>query len=674
MLAPSTPGVRFEWADSRVLEGVRTDVAGFVGIAARGPVQEPVRVESWGQFVSIFGGHLSHAYLAYAVEGFFINGGRACWVVRVADPLTAKPASVDLLDGQGRLGLRLEASSPGAWGRQISVLVSRQGRGRFSLSMRLPSGESETWLDLTLAVASLDLVDASGRPALRLESYDPRIVDHDITVTVAQDKTPGEFSLELDPKPRERAQDQDDFDPMERESFSGLSMSPEHARYAPRILFAGGPQCVTAIDLSSPAGLSGTSPATLKPSREAGLGLLLKEPRNVYRLLGEGSQLVQVSAAGSGASIPDRDSTPDPSWLPQGRTWLTGGSEGLETLSPGHFSGAGAPLEASWGLAALGSVDEIGIVAAPDIMPKPVVGAPARKAAVVDCHCLEAIPPEPPPVEPIEVAPPFSPVQIDVLQSALIQHCENLGDRVAVLDPVPDLVTPQQVTEWRRRFDTSYAALYFPWLSVPDPLRLTGLLHRVPPSGHLAGIYARGDREQGVQRPPANQRIEGTRDLSVIVDEIDHGYLNSVGINVIRAYPGRGLRVMGARTLSSDTSLRFINVRRLLILIREVLDEGLQWAVLEPNGPALWETVERLTESYLHRLWRQGALDGASRDEAYYVRCNEVTNPPEDIEAGRLICEIGVLLPPPAEFVVIRIGRSEAGVEILQVTQEARRG
>ncbi len=672
MFAPSTPGVRFEWADSRVLEGVRTDVAGFVGIAARGPVQEPVRVESWGQFVSIFGGHLSHAYLAYAVEGFFVNGGRACWVVRAADPQTATPATVDLLDGRGRLGLRLEASSPGAWGRQVSILVGRQGRERFSLGVRLPSGESETWLDLTLAVASLDLFDADGQPTLRLEAYDPRVLDHAVAVSVEPAGGSAEFTLELDPELR---QDRDGSELLGSESFVGLSMHPEHPRYAPRMLAADGvSRYVTAIDLSSPTRFPDNLPAPLRPSHEAGLGLLRNDPRNVRNLLAEGSQLVRVSAASSKASMPDRDSTPDPNWLPQGRTWLTGGSDGLATLSSVHLSGSGAPLGALWGFAALESVDEIGIVAAPDIMPRPDVGAPPRQAAEVNCHCLEDPAPEQPPVAPIEVPPPFSPVQLDVLQSALIQHCQTLGDRVAILDPLPNLVTPQQVTEWRQQFDNSYAALYFPWLDVPDPLRLAGLLHRVPPSGHMAGIYARGDREEGVQRPPANQRIEGTRDLAVIVDEIDHGYLNSVGINVIRAFPGRGLRVMGARTLSSDTSLRFVNVRRLLILIREVLDQGLQWAVLEPNEPALWEAIERLTESYLHRLWRQGALDGANRDQAYYVRCNEVTNPPEEVAAGRLICEIGVLLPPPAEFVVIRIGRSEAGVEILQVTQETRRG
>ncbi|MEM7585305.1 MAG: phage tail sheath subtilisin-like domain-containing protein [Acidobacteriota bacterium] len=674
MLAPSTPGVRFEWADPRVLEGVRTDIAGFVGIAARGPVQQPVRVESWGQFTSIFGGHLSHAYLAYAVEGFFANGGRTCWVVRVADPLAATPAEVDLLDGQGRVGLRLEASSPGAWGRQISLRVGRQGRERFSLSVRLPTGESETWLDLTHAVASLDLVDAQGRPTLRLEAHDPRLLDHDVTVAVAPaGRGNTAFSLTLEPLPRDRAQDREGFEPLAAESFAELSMAPEHPRYAPNILTAGS-SWITAIDLSSPDEYPYNLPAPLRPSHEARLGLLRHESRNVRRLLDEGSQLIKVRPAADGEKIPDRDSVPDPGSLPQGRTWLTGGSDGLETLSPAHLSGTGAPLEASWGLAALAAVDEVGLVAVPDIMPKPTVGAPARKLPEVDCHCLDEPAPEPPPLEPTEVAPHFSPVQIDVLQAALIQHCQTQGDRFALIDPLPDLVTPQQVSEWRRRFDSSYAALYFPWLDVPDPLRLAGLLHRVPPSGHMAGIYARGDRQEGVQRPPANQVVEGTRDLAMVIDDIDHGGLNTVGINVIRALPGRGLRVMGARTLSSDTSLRFVNVRRLLILIREVLDQGLQWSVLEPNGPALWEAIERVTESTLDRLWRQGALDGSNRDEAYFARCNEVTNPPEEVEAGRLICEIGVLLPPPAEFVVVRIGRSEAGVEILQVTEEARRG
>ena len=540
--------------------------------------------------------------------------------------------------------------------------------------MRHPSGESETWLDLTHAVASLDLIDASGRPTLRLEGHDPRLLDHDVTVAVDSTEDPeGEFTLTLEPRPLGGAQDRDGFEALATSRFAGLSMAPEHPRYAPKVLTAG-LAWVSAIDLSSPDEFPYNLPASLRPSHEARLGLLRHESRNVRRLLDEGSQLIKVRTALTGEPIPDRDSAPDPSWLVQGRAWLTEGSDGLETLSPVHLSGAGGPLESSWGLAAFEAIDEIGLVAVPDIMPRPTVGAPAREPADVDCHCLDEPEPEPPPVEPTEVAPHFTPVQIDVLQSALVQHCQTQGDRFALVDPLPDLVTPQQVSEWRRRFDSSYAALYFPWLDVPDPLRLAGLLHRVPPSGHMAGIYARGDREEGVQRPPANQVVEGTRDLAVVIDDIDHGGLNSVGINVVRAFSGRGLRVMGARTLSSDTSLRFVNVRRLLILIREVLDQGLQWSVLEPNGPVLWEAIERVTESYLDRLWRQGALDGSNRDQAYFVRCNDVTNPPEEIEAGRLICEIGVLLPPPAEFVIVRIGRSEAGVEILQVTEEARRG
>ena len=227
-------------------------------------------------------------------------------------------------------------------------------------------------------------------------------------------------------------------------------------------------------------------------------------------------------------------------------------------------------------------------------------------------------------------------------------------------------LTPESAGLWRNQFDTRYGALYFPWLRVPDPLQLEGILRSVPPSGHVAGIYARGDLRLGVHKPPANEELEGVKDVQVEVDDISHGALNDVGVNVIRTYRGRGVRVAGARTLSSDAEWRYVNVRRLLIMIEEALDEQTQWTVFEPNNPDLWRQMDRVARSFLQRLWRRGMLDGATPEEAYSVRCDEATNPPQETDAGRMICEIGVLPPWPAEFVVVRIGKTEGGTEILE--------
>ncbi len=547
MLAYRTPGVYFEWLDTPLpLVGLRrTDIAGFVGIAARGLLHQPVKVESWTQFRSTFGGHIPQGYLAYAVEGFFANGGRTCWVVRAADPLQARAAWLDLLDGTGQPTLRLTATSPGVWGERVTVTVVRSGRERFALLLRLPDGEQELWRNLTM------------------DPVDPRYVER-----VLNDRQTGS-------------------------------------------------RLVTARDLAAAAGFPDNTPSPRAPNLRAGSGR------------------------------------------------MSGGRDGLATLTPAHLSGVGAPPGQSWGLATLELIDEVSMVAIPDIMPKPQV-VTRRKARAPRCETLdgEALPPEP--GAPSEFPPTFDGAQILALQRALIAHCEKLKDRVAVLDARLDDVTPTQVLGWRRQFDTKYAALYYPWLAVSDPLRLGGRLRTVPPSGHVAGVYARVDRQVGVHKPSANEVIEGAKDVQVATDEVAHGDMNEQGVNVIRAYSGRGVRVAGARTLSSDTQWRFVNVRRLLIMIEEAIAEGIQWTVFEPNSVDLWRQTDRVARSFLEELWRRGMLDGATADEAYLVQCDETTNPPQETEAGRMICLIGVRPPWPAEFVIVRIGRTEGGIEILE--------
>ena len=174
----------------------------------------------------------------------------------------------------------------------------------------------------------------------------------------------------------------------------------------------------------------------------------------------------------------------------------------------------------------------------------------------------------------------------------------------------------------------------------------------------LAGIYARTDLDVGVHKPPANEVIEGIKDVSVPTNDRAHGVLNDESVNVIRVFQGRGLRIAGARTLSSDIEWRYVNIRRLVIMIAEAIDENTQWTVFEPNNVSLWLNISRVTRSFLRRLWRRGMLDGATEEEAFSVRCDQETNPPHEIDQGRVICEIELNLPWPAEFVIIRIGKT----------------
>jgi phage tail sheath protein FI len=300
-------------------------------------------------------------------------------------------------------------------------------------------------------------------------------------------------------------------------------------------------------------------------------------------------------------------------------------------------------------------VDEVAIVAMPDLMPKPVVPERPSPQRPPDCRDPESQPlPPPQQPEPLDFPPLFDEGQLDRMRTALLAHCQALRDRVAILDPPPELRTPQQAIAWRKQFDTRYAALYFPWIEAPDPLRLDGLLRTVPPSGHVAGVYARTP----VHEPPAGNRLENAVALDVEIGEIEHGDLNEAGVNALRRYSHRGIRIAGARTVSSEGEWRYMNVRRLVNMIEEAIDESVPWTVFEPNDTSLWGEVDRVVRAFLDNLWQRGMLDGATADEAYFVRCDETTNPPEERDQGRMWCLVGLQPPWPAEFVVVRIGNA----------------
>lgn len=247
------------------------------------------------------------------------------------------------------------------------------------------------------------------------------------------------------------------------------------------------------------------------------------------------------------------------------------------------------------------------------------------------------------------------------LRDRIIEHCENdMEDRVAVLQP--DTGTrPSGVETEAEADDTSYAALYYPWLTVLDPD--TNVEQLVPPGGHVAGIYARSDTEHGVHKAPANEVVRGIQSLELNLTKEDQASLNPKGVNCIRSFRGRGIRVWGARTLSSDPSWKYVNVRRLLLFIEESIDEGTQWVVFESNDERTWARVRQTIGNFLTSVWNNGALMGSTPEEAFYVKCDRSTMTQDDIDNGRLICEIGVAPVKPAEFVIFRISQWTGGVE-----------
>lgn len=239
------------------------------------------------------------------------------------------------------------------------------------------------------------------------------------------------------------------------------------------------------------------------------------------------------------------------------------------------------------------------------------------------------------------------------LLQKLVEFCENEKDKFAVIDMPKDSKAVDKLKEFKENFDSSYAALYHPWIQLYDAL--CGKNNFFPPSGAVMGIYARTDNTRGVHKSPANEIVRGCKGLSVSYDEMEQGKLNPYGINLIRAIPGSGIRVWGARTCSSDGSWKYVNVRRTLIYIEQSIKANTNWVVFESNDETLWSRVEGTISIFLTNFWRNGVLAGSSPAEAFYVNVGKATMTEDDILNGRLICEIGVALVRPNEFVIFRI-------------------
>ncbi|MEU4400935.1 phage tail sheath family protein [Micromonospora orduensis] len=278
-----------------------------------------------------------------------------------------------------------------------------------------------------------------------------------------------------------------------------------------------------------------------------------------------------------------------------------------------------------------------------------------------------------------------------VTHEALLSMAERTRTMVAICDPAPDIDDISALTRvatpssgkppkpaegtaaapgpgggegppaYRPR-QSEYGAFYYPWLQVRDPI--SGDLELTPPSGHLAGIWARTDALRGVHKAPANEPVRGAVDLGYLVTRPEHDVLNPRGVNVIRYFAGEGIRVWGARTLAAEASeWRYLNVRRLSIAIEQAIANGTRWMVFEPNDFTLWRSIRRDIGAFLTRVWRDGALLGRSPEEAFFVKCDEETNPPDVRDAGMVIAHIGIAVVKPAEFVVFKLSQWAGGTE-----------
>ncbi|MGF6870997.1 phage tail sheath family protein [Paraburkholderia sp. MM5477-R1] len=359
---------------------------------------------------------------------------------------------------------------------------------------------------------------------------------------------------------------------------------------------------------------------------------------------------------------------------------LDGGRDGVAVLTQDDFIGGspGGPVDvtgepAPRGLAALACACDVAMLAAPDILIRPVEPPVfIRQPVSVDpCPLCPRAPVRAIPVVPIvpeELPPLFPDSAILAVQAAMLAQCEALGDRVALLDPPWDAASDASVgvapiQAWRDNFDSEYGGLYFPWLAAPDPLRLAPT-RALPPSGHVAGLFASTDIAIGVHKAPANAALAWAQDVTVPVDLSTHGVLNTLGVNVIRSDMGRPMRVMGARTVSSDPTFRFINVRRLICMIRAALQRSMRWVVFEPNTPQTRSTVSSGIGHFLQQLYTQGALVGPTAAAAFAVICDDTNNTPMTQSAGQLIAHIALAPSTPFEFVLLRLGLSDDSLDI----------
>jgi hypothetical protein len=247
------------------------------------------------------------------------------------------------------------------------------------------------------------------------------------------------------------------------------------------------------------------------------------------------------------------------------------------------------------------------------------------------------------------------------VQAALVAYCENKKSCFAILDIPIDRKKTNDVMEFRDLYDSTYAAVYHPWLEIFDGQAKRNAYF--PPSGAMAGIYARTDKERGVHKAPANEIVRGCTGLSCNYNEGEQDILNPKGVNLIRAFPGRGIRVWGARTISSNGLWKYLNVRRLFIYVEESIKANTNWVVFGPNSEVLWGRVKRTIEMFLATCWRDGALAGTSPSEAFFVECGRTTMTQDDIDNGRLICTIGIAAVKSAEFVIFRITQHTASSE-----------
>ncbi len=656
------PGVYIEeFTPGAPIGGVGTSTAAFLGPAIDGPLNKPTKITSWDAFLKQFGKEpLDGFYLWYAVRGFFENGGKVCYVVRVSN---GKFDSWVLEDrkSSAKKTIRVQARYPGRNSTQpITVTVAEDNAVNTKLFRPIAAVDNASGNVIQVTTAAVAnaakflpgntiVINGNGKTdtaaVLLVEDGLIRLRDNLANAYVSADNA----SVRL-------ASLRASIDDTVRVEDGAMLASGSVIKFSQVQTGSAPPPAVEDTQIVQRVSVERISPILLTYrvvlKKKLAKDFNLEATANDVKVVSQEFKLT----------------------VKQG-TYTSSSGYGKLSMDPGHPRYFASIINSDPDRRVIAAtVEPPNTTLPPDNRPRDYTeqqltgGANEDNQALTQLDYIEALRL----LEAIDdiniIAIPDRPE--DGVQQAMIAHCENLQDRFAILDSrrgVP-LFGGGSIEEQRGSVDSKsgYAALYYPWLRVMPYSGDTPVL--VPPSGHVAGIYSRIDNSRGVHKAPAGTEalVNGALSVETMMSDIDQGELNKrLGINVIRVFQSGGRPVVwGARTTATDINWQYVNIRRLFLFLEESIQEGIRWAVFEPNNLALWEKLKRTIRAFLIKQWRDGALFGKTAEDAFYIRIDEVLNPFSEQALGRLNIEIGVRPSYPAEFIVVRIGIWQGGSEV----------
>lgn len=600
------PGVYVEEVSFRAktIEGVSTSTAGFVGPARYGPTSgEPELLTSFADFERIYGGldplDYGPNYLAHGVRAFFEEGGRRLYVARV----DAGDGGTATANNQGIVSpppdrIDINARFRGRAGNMRLTFLPR-------LSDNLLISDPVTSQRTVRRVQPFDTVVVTGAGS------PPSVTLYDVV------RSGDDLALQL---PGGALEPFSSFDPASQQvrllTVDVAIERPITRPKRPRERYTL-PEVLEGFSFHPGHGNALTTYFDTAPSSRR---LALVVPFAIEPAVGTLDTGAEMARALLGDDVIDAAVSLSSTAEQRQRVYrLDGGTDGAQPAAAAYQGVADATAKS--GLAAFEDLEDISIVAAPGYSQGYSNGNVTRVAQI---------------------------------QAYLISHCERMRYRIAVLDS-PDDQTVGGVRAFRGQVDSTHGALYYPWVRVVDPVTEDEMI--LPPSGFVAGIYARNDVEKGVHKAPANEVVRMAVGFEFLLNKAQQDVLNPEGVNCFRFFEGRGYRLWGARTISSDPEWKYVNLRRYFAYLERSLEKGTQWVVFENNHEPLWANVRRTVEDFLFNEWKSGHLMGEKPQEAYFVRCDRSTMTQNDIDNGRLICLIGVAPVRPAEFVIFRIGQ-----------------